>query len=304
MVQWKELCFQSLRMWIVFGFLKFPSWGNLGKSLNASEPCFLFWEIKTGILTSRPAGRPVSWLKNLEYTRCLLCVSSFERHPSMSACYVLGPVLGQPLILLSGSLQSSGDDDTGKKKIKWDLEWKCLARCACIYWGLSKWCYDLLMCVYSRMSFNVKSVWESVAWLWVTNGCSLVLWWCWVGADFRMSSLRMRVSSFVLLTDRSGVGERTGYWTKYGASQEQGLDDKGFEGDWEKVLVGMRELAPCALGLCLWRVFSLDLPPIRMGFQRQSLWVFHRMGTRVLGEAIEFPVTHDHPLITKRKLMQ
>lgn len=37
-----------------------------------------------------------------------------------------------------------------------------------------------------------------------------------------------------------------------------------------KVPVGMRELAPCAPRSGLWRVFSLEFPPIRMGFQRHK----------------------------------
>lgn len=70
-----------------------------------------------------------------------------------------------------------------------------------------------------------------------------------------------------------------------------------------KVPAGMRELAPRAPRLSLWRVFSLERHQIRMGFQRQGIRVFPKMGTRVLGEA-EFPVTLNHLLITRRGPMQ
>lgn len=70
-----------------------------------------------------------------------------------------------------------------------------------------------------------------------------------------------------------------------------------------KVPVGMRELAPCAPRPSLWRVFSLERHLIRMGFQRQGIRVFPEMGIRVLGE-VEFPVTQNHLLITRRGPVQ
>lgn len=47
-------------MWVVFGFLKFTSWGKLGKF---SESGFFFWKTKIVILISKPVGLPMSWFK-------------------------------------------------------------------------------------------------------------------------------------------------------------------------------------------------------------------------------------------------
>lgn len=102
-----------------------------------------------------------------------------------------------------------------------------------------------------------------------------------------MSSLLVHICSFVLLMGRNCVSERTDCWIKIQCLQGAGF---GWQRSWGwltvgELLVGISELAPRTLRPSLWRVFSLELPPIRMGFQRQGIWVFSRRSTRVLGEA-------------------
>lgn len=94
----------------------------------------------------------------------------------------------------------------------------------------------------------------------------------------------MRICSFVLWMDRNGLSERTACWIKIQCFRGAVFRWQRNQ-EWltvRKVSVGMRDLVPCAPKPAFWRVFSLELPPIRVRFQRQGIWVLPKMGTRVL----------------------